>query len=169
MYMSRLCSTSFFLMAEYRMPVNPSSTPFLTFESNRLIGFNLENLRGWLCSFLFSLSLARKEGVLVAGHRPAVLSPICLQWGGVGKYLRSHVITLTKGFSVWEVSKPLYHWGLYSNTRVFEFEWLTLAGVHQIQNLICFILWFRVLAASLASPWCLGSLASVLMSKLQYG
>lgn len=98
MYMSRLCSTSFFLMAEYRMRVNPSSTPFLTFESNRLIGFNLENLRGWLCSFLFSLSLARKEGNLVVGHRPAVLSPICLQRGGAGKSLCSHMITLTKGF-----------------------------------------------------------------------
>lgn len=142
MYTSRLCSTSFFLMAECRTPGNPSSTPFLTFGSNRLIGFNLENLRGWLCSFLFSLSLARKEGILVVGHRPAVLSPICLQWGGVGKSLCSHVITQTKGFSVWGVSKPLYHWGSYSKyitTQVFEFEWLAQAGVHQTQNLVCFI------------------------------
>lgn len=65
------------------MPGNPPSTPLLTLESNRLIGFNLENLRGWLCSFLFSLSLARKEGILVLGHRPAVLSPARLQPEGL--------------------------------------------------------------------------------------
>lgn len=156
-------------MAEYRVPVNPSSILVLTFESNRLIGFNLENLRGWLCSFLFSL--ARKEGILAVGHRPAVLSPFCLQRGWAGKSLHSHVVTPTKGFSVWGASKPLYHWGSDSKcvtACLYEFEWLTLPGVHPPQNLMCFTLWFRALAASVASPWCLGSLKSVLMSKLRY-
>lgn len=62
------------------MPGNPPSTALLAFESN---GFHLENLRGWLYSFLFSLSLARREGILVLGHGPAVLSPAHLQPEGL--------------------------------------------------------------------------------------
>jgi len=84
---SRLCSTSVFIIAEYRMTVNLSPRAFLTFESNGLIGSNLENLRRWLYSFLFFLSLAGEEGILVVGHRSAMLSPVCMQLQGGGQPL----------------------------------------------------------------------------------
>lgn len=61
------------------MPGNPPSTHLLTSESNRLIGFNLEIFKEMVVFLLFSLSLARKEGILVLGHRPGVLSLAHLQ------------------------------------------------------------------------------------------
>lgn len=69
------------------MTVSLSPGAFLTFESKGLIGSNLENLRAWLYSFLFFLSLAGEEGILVVGHRSAMLSPVCLQLQGGGQPL----------------------------------------------------------------------------------
>lgn len=144
-------------MAEYRAPVNPPSILVLTFESNRLIGFNLENLRGRLCSLLFSL--ARKEGILVVGPRPAVLSPFCMQRGRAGKSLFPRGYP-AKGSSVWGVSKPLCHGGSYQNVLLLVS--VSLSGRHGqftqpgIWCVVC-TLWFGAHAAFVASPWCLGT------------